>query len=101
MTSNEFLKVIEKSESLKAALEVTGITRKEFYTWVSDKEFAIKVSRSAVAAELVVEDALFVKSLQGNTEAMKLFFNRRKKKDNTEPESYIDRQLKILRNLKK
>lgn len=96
-----FLKTVNEVQSFPKACQLTGITRVEFYAWMqSDPEFAKVVSRSPLAAELVVEDALFIKSLQGDTQAMRLFFDRREEEESDE-ESYIDRQLKIIGNLHK
>lgn len=95
MDKSEFLPVLESSSSLKEACDKAGITRKQFYAWLQeDEKFAKSVAHSPVAAELAIDDALFIKALKGDSQAMKLFFERE-----NEPKSYIDRQLEIIRKL--
>jgi hypothetical protein len=95
-----FLAILEKSRSLTEACESFGIDRKQFFEWMSDLQFARAISRSAIGSQLAVEDALFVKSLQGDVSAIRLFFNRLAEIELEQPKSYIDRQMDILRGLK-
>ncbi len=88
---DEFLQILESSTSLRNACDKAGITRDQFIEWMLDLSFARRVSKMEVGARLAVEDALFIKAMQGNTTAIKLFLQREGE------ESYIDRQLRIIR----